>query len=219
MLGASYSLKLIEEIVLIGLDDRKGVFLGTVSGMAPIFISAAAIMDLVFTGRIEFIDKKITLKNAQTTGDELLDETLAIIQTWKKPRALQDAIRRISGGVKKLKKRLLESLVDRGVLRREQRRFLFLPYSVYPASDDYSEMLVKQRIRQVVLEGQPADQQTEVLIALMDAGGLMKAVFEKSERPVAKARFKEISKNSAAGAAIKELIAQMHAAIIVVGQH
>ncbi len=206
-------LKLMEEVILLALDDRKGVFIGAASGTVLFTVGAAVMMDLTLSGRAEITGRKVTLKDPQSTSDDILDDALALLRKWNKPRNLRDAIGRTANGVRKLKKRLLERLVERGILRKERRSFLFLPYSVYPTADEYPETLVRQRVRGIVLEGHAAEARDEVLIALMDAGGLTNAVFDKSERKGAKARLKEIAKNSQAGKAVKELIDMMHAAL------
>ena len=65
-------LNLVDELVLLALDDDKGEFVSN-----PITfgygLAGALIFQLYVNGSIEISNKKVTVKNADTTGDNILN--------------------------------------------------------------------------------------------------------------------------------------------------
>jgi len=58
------------------------------------------------------------------TGNDILDEALFKIKQAKKERDAEYWVTSLSTGIKKLKERLLDQLVQTGILRKKERRIL-----------------------------------------------------------------------------------------------
>jgi Golgi phosphoprotein 3 (GPP34) len=119
----------------------------------------------------------------------------------------------------KLQQQVLDALVARGWLRREERKVLGVsPADRYPGVLTGPEESLRARLRSVVLEGAPADADLAALIAVTRACGMEKKLFpnlDRDARGAAKARMKEISEGDWAGTAVKRAIDEMQAAMMV----
>jgi Golgi phosphoprotein 3 len=208
-------LKLSEELLLLALKDKKGTLVSSASMALPYGLAGAALMELTLRGRLRLKDGKFAVNNPTPTGDDLLDEALTRIRSSKKERKSKYWVSKLSG-IKKMKNRLLDRLVDQGILRREERRILrVIPSKRYPTVYSGPEMKLRERIRSVVLEGKKPDERTMIIISLLYACKLVNEVFEKDERKKAKERIKEISKGDAVGKAVSDTVAGIQAAVMV----
>jgi hypothetical protein len=113
----------------------------------------------------------------------------------------------------------LDALVGRGVLRRDERKVLgIFPADRYPGVVTGPEDAVRTRLRSVVLDGASADESTAAHVSVTRAADMVKQLFpglDRSARKAAEARMKEISEGDWAGAAVKQALDEMYAAISV----
>src|SRR5690606_10547624 len=69
---------------------------------------------------------------------------------------------------------VLDRLVDRGLLRREERRILGVFRSTrWPAADQEHEARLRARIRRILEDGETPDPRTAAIIGLLSASGAM----------------------------------------------
>ena len=117
--------------------------------------------------------------------------------------------------VKDVKARLLDRLVDRGILKREAHRVLWLvPYNRFPELDGSAERDLRQRIHDVVLHGAEADEATALLISLVHACGLVNEVFPDQDAEAVKEKIKVLSEGSQIANAIVEDVASATIAVV-----
>ncbi|WP_309399839.1 GOLPH3/VPS74 family protein [Cerasicoccus maritimus] len=211
------SLRFAEEILLLALDDESGKLHPLPEGSLGLAISGALIMELAFAGVLDSDDKNVTVISRDSTGDALLDDVLAKVPQ-ESPLSIQRALNAVNSNIDGWKTALFEELKQRGILKQEEHRFLFvLKERRYPVIDDSEEQEVKSRIREVVLDHSAIpDPRDVVIICLMDACDLSSVVFTDEERAANKQRIETIAKMDFVGQALSQAVAKIQQALLEV---
>jgi len=212
-MASKKNLHLHEEILLLALKDREGT---VASGTWYVQALAGALMaELLLEGHISLSGKTV-IAHATRTGDELLDESLALIASAKRRRTPASWLSKLSS-LRDLKHRAAESLCQRGILAADRKKvLLFFERRIYPELDHAPEQAVVERLRQALFGKEaPVDPRTSVLISLAHHTGILSAVFDKKELKRGKGRIKRVIEGDAIGAAAKEVVQAIQAAIIV----
>ena len=124
-------LNLAEELFLLALDDDSGWITAPAQDALRYGLAAALLADLALAGKVTVTDQRVNLVESSPAGDELLDEVLKRLAASDKPRKVKYWINALS--FRKLPKQIAERLVARGVLREEERRYLWvMPYAAFP---------------------------------------------------------------------------------------
>jgi hypothetical protein len=187
-----------EELLLLALHDEKG---SVIPAAAPVLngsLVGAVLMELGLQGRLrEDVDGGLQV-DTTPSGDEVLDEAVRRIADTDRPRSASYWVGRLARRIPRLKDRLLEQLVSRGVLERRERRILWVfPSRSFPLADAAAEQQVRDRIRAVILDEQVPDQRTAALIGLVRSCNLIDEVFAPHERSRAHRRFDELTSEEA----------------------
>jgi golgi phosphoprotein 3 len=190
-------LTLPEHLLLLALRDDKGTVVSSTAAALPYGLAGALVMELSMRGSVLVGEKALTVENTESTGDDILDDAVARIADAKRPRDLKYWIARPNSLATGLKERLQERLVDRGILQREEHRFLWLvPYNRYPELDGTAENDLRRRIHDVVLHGKEADEPTALLITLVHSCDLAREVFPENNNKEVKRSLKEFSEGT-----------------------
>ena len=199
---------LSEQLLLLGLDDEKGGVSFSASMALPYGLAGATLMELILRGRLTTEDGKLVVTDPSPTGDDLLDEATAVIGSANRPRDAKHWVSNLNGKLKRHERRLEDRLVSRGVLRRDERKLLWLiPDNRYPTVDPGPEADVRQRIRAVLLQDAEPDARTAVLISLAKACEVLDPLLASDERRAAKQRIKEITEGEVLGRAVGDAVA------------
>jgi len=178
-------------------------------------IATAALIELVLEKRIDFRANKLFVLSDKPVGDQLNDEILHYLSSMKKPPTFKGFQGKLAMKDMKKKKKVRDTLLKKRVLRTERKRFLFIPYAVYPI-DKYRLKEHYQRMMIRVLDGkEPGDEFSLSLIALLEAAQMMRHLFQsrKEYRPYKK-KIKEIMNNSDFAKGMSEAIVAMQTAMI-----
>lgn len=185
---------LAEDLLLIALDDAKGTTPWRESVLLRYTVAAAMLADLALAGRMELQKKRIAVVDASPTGDDVLDDLLARIQSSKKPHDAAYWVRSLTRTSKRVREQLENRLVTRGVLRREKRRLLWVIESDrFPTLDAAPEGRLREQLRSVLVEGAEPDARTAVLIVLLQRSKLLDRLVTKEESKAARARAKAVA--------------------------
>ena len=210
-------LTIAEQLLLLALHDEKGSVVFSASTALPYGLAGATLVDLFLAQRITVSDKKVQVLDKAPLGDEILDEALQLIQASTKPHDLKYWVQRVHDKVKHLKDRLADSLVQKGILSREEHRWLRVFSSTrYPTEDIAPEYEMRNTLRNIVLLDQEPDDRELALIGLVKACELVNELFAKQERRAAKKRMKELTEGEVVGKAVAAVVAEMTAAVTVV---
>ena len=199
-------LTLMEELLLLALNDEKGNLVSSATAL-PYGLNGAILLELALAEKIDIDNKKLVVIAAPPTGNDLLDKALGILAGAPKNKPVKYWVVRLSSAMKGLKNELLEKLIEKEILVEQENKILWvIPVKRYPAKNAAPENAIRNRIRNIVLNGQTVDERSSLLISLIHACSLVNEIFEKDERRAAKKRIKEIGENEKVGKAITDTV-------------
>lgn len=188
-------LDLLEELLVLAVHEEKGTLSFDVSSKIDYCLAGALLIELELSNHLKVDKKTLEVINRTPTGNPRLDTLLKLIDQSKKVRSLSYWITKTKGTFKHLRREYLEQLVDKGILREEERQILWIfPSTAYPLRDNPLKREIRDRIRLVVLRGETPNPQTARLITLVHACGLKNTIFDKEERQDARIKLKAFSK-------------------------
>ena len=200
-------LRFAEEIMLLLLNDEDGEFVPVPGWSLQCAFAGAVLMDLALEHRIDTDVEKLVLVDPTPLGDDLLDPTLALIARETKTYDARHWVERIADNADGIREGALTRLVDRGILRREDNRFLWVFHSRrYPIIDGKAEREVKLRIMEVLFSDQIPDPRDVVIICLVDACGILKEMLSDRELERASERIGQVTKLDLIGQAVSKAV-------------
>jgi len=201
-----WMLRFAEEIVLLMLRDDSGKFTNIPQSAMDRAIAGAVLMELAMENRIDTDLERLMVVDASPVGDPLLDPTLAKIVA----EDAQDArywVEQVSRSAPALRDEVLERLVERGILERQDDRLLWVFRSRrYPVIDGESQREVKLRIMGVLFSNEVPSPRDVVIICLAHACGIFDEILTKRERDQAAPRIEQVRKLDLIGQAMSQAI-------------
>jgi hypothetical protein len=214
----SEGLFLHEEVLLLSLKDKVGTLhFGTHYQHA---MSAAIVAELLLGGRIRVVEdgtkRFVEVSDRTPLGDDVLDECLERIAAAKRRGQVRRWVTTFAG-VRQLKRRVAESLVDRGILKIGRDKVLLVfSRTIYPERDPKPEREIVKRLRRAIFTpARDIDPRTAVLAAIAHATGILPHVFDKKRLKDRKKRLKDLTDGSVVGEATRDVVQAMHAAVMV----
>lgn len=217
MAASLQDLSLHEQVLLLALDDDRGTVHS--SGYYAYAVAGGVLAELLLAERIELQrrgKKKplVTLARATQTGDPVADEVLEKIRTAKRQAALDTWVARVAQTAK-LKHRVAERLARKGVLRMAEDRVLLLfRRRIYPELDPRPERELVESLRHAILDDDPVDSRTAILVSLAWRANLLRPVLDKKELKRRKDRLEAVGRGDAVADATRCAIDAMQAAIM-----
>jgi len=204
-----------EELLLLLVDDESGK-VSPAGAQLDRGLAGAALLELADLGLVdvagpdeEVREGRIVLREGRPPADSVLKATLARLADLEgaTPAAALDKVG------KGLREAVVDSLVGRGVLRREDRKVLgVFPTQRIPTEDGSHERALRARLEQVLAGAEP-DHHTAALITLLHALGILTKVIEVDDQRTAKARAKTIADGDWAGEAVRKAVNAVNAAV------
>ena len=206
-------LRFVEEIILLLLRDEDGRFVGIPSWSFDYAIAGGVLMDLAMEDRIDTDLESLVLVDATPIGDNLLDPTLADIAAGEQ-RDARFWVERTAERAYTIREEALTKLVDRGILEREDDRFLWVFRSRrYPAIDGKAEREVKLRIMAVLFSDEIPDPRDIVIICLADSCGIFNQLLSRQELSRASERIEQVRKLDLIGQAMAQAIRDIEVSV------
>lgn len=198
-------LSFAEELLLLALDDKKGIIIDK----TPIKygLIGAILMDLALMNKIEADLENIKIVDKSPTGDDILDDVLAKIAQSEEAKTVAYWTVTLNRSINEIEERLLERLMQKGILKKEERKILWVfATRRYPVQNDQEEKEVKTRIRQVVLSDIIPDSRDVVLISLVKSCYLVNEIFSQEEINVVQERIEQIAKMDLIGQTVSRIV-------------
>jgi len=216
MMANGKPLFLYEEIMLLALRAEEGTI---ATGYSEYVVAGAILAELVLDRRISVQDTRkqlVDVQNRKPTGDPIIDECLERIAAGKRRRSLQTWVSSLAG-MKNLRHRVARRLCDRGILRADEDKVLFIfKRRVYPEIDPLPEKKIVERLRVAIFSDRDQlDPRTVVLISLAQGGDLLNQTFGRKQVKAHKKRIEHIINGELTGKATKEVIAACQTAVMV----
>lgn len=209
-------LHLYEEVLLLALRNDKGTVAASV--MYQHALGGAILAELIFDGHVRIATEGRSsyaevIRSARV-GDPLLAECLNRIATAKRRAKLETWIERF-GNTSGLRHRVAGQLVDKGVLREDEKRMLLLfTRRIYPELDPTHERRIVQRLEQAIYSDTvTVDPRTTVLVALAHHANLLKLNLDRARLKTRKDRIRAVIAGNAIGSAAKQAIEAAQAAL------
>jgi hypothetical protein len=212
---------LAEEFLLLCFDDRTGKKIISSDRIEPA-LGGALLAELALMERIGITPHsagwrrraRVTITDTTPTDDSELDGALTMAAANEGKR-VKDLISKLSGKriTKGLERRLLERLVNSGVLDRTRGKVLgIFPRTTWPIRDPVPEEEVRERVHSALVARLTPTERTVALIALLQATGLLYKVVRTEDKNALKARAKELTTGDWIARAVKAAIDEMAAA-------
>jgi hypothetical protein len=203
-----------EELFLLAINEQKGRIYQSVEPQLLYGLSGAILSELVLAGKIGIDDKKHLISlDPNPTGEALLDEALQKINEKQRQRKSSYWVSHLAEGLKKLQSRVGKSLVEKRILTREEKRFLWvIPYEEYPQIDASAKYWIKQNLRTLVLTQAEGKSHEVALLGLVRASNLLEFVFTTDELKIARKKIDQLTIKDEIGNGVRETIDAIEAA-------
>ena len=208
-------LRFAEEIILLLLRDHDGRFVRVPSWSLEYAIAGGVLMDLAMENRIDTDLENLLLVDSTPVGDSLLDPTLAEIAAGE-VHPTRHWVERTVERAETIHEEALSRLVERGILERQEKRFLWAFRSRrYPMVDGRAEREVKLRIMEVMFSEELPDPRDIMLICLVDACGIFNHLLTREELAKAADRIAQVRQMDLIGQATTQAIRDIELSIAV----
>ncbi len=154
-------LSLAEGLMLIALDDDEGRLLAAAEHSIDQGLIATFILELSLSGKIEFQNSNIIVKDNTGTGNKVLDEVLKGLGNGGH---IITTIESILPKISNIQDEVIEMLVQRGILSIESTKLLFIPISERMDNANYA---FEQEIRDVLIATVRGRKPSPAIIMLM----------------------------------------------------
>lgn len=216
---------LAQDLILLALNPETGKTRFSWYSALDYGLVGSLLLDLVLQGKLEIDNDNRVIAairashgqaTAGNTDNEFLDQRLSEVLASSRPRTARFWVTRWRRRYRGIQTIVLQSLVDLGVLERQEQRILGLfPTQQYFLTDESIQRELVQQVRAAVLEGIGLDSRMAALISLMQASHLTNAVFRPEERLEARSRIKAIAREELVGQAVSRAIFTVQAAATV----
>ena len=209
-------LRFAEEIMLLLLDDKGGKFADLPAPSVECALAGAVLMDLALEGRIDTDPERLFVVDPTPLKDHLLDPTLAWIAQSTETYDTRHWIEQTIAYAGDIRARSLARLVERGILRREDDRFLWVFQTRrYPVIDDQPVQEVKLRIMGVLFSDEIPDARDIVIISLSDACGIFRGLLSSRELRGAAPRIEQVGKMDLIGREVSKAVRHIESSLAI----
>jgi hypothetical protein len=203
-------LSLPEEILLLILDDETGKLANASSLGLNYALAGAVLMDLALHSKIDTDLEKLVVVDRTPTGEPILDRYLAQIAAGKQSESTRYWVSELARRGADIQEKALGMLVEKGILRRVEKKFLWVfETRRYPVIDDREEKEVKRRILDVLLTNEIPEPRDVVLICLADTCALFPTILNKREAERLAPRIAQVRKLDLIGQAVSQAVTQL----------
>ena len=212
-------LRFAEELMLLILDDENGRFARVPDRLMRYALAGGVLMDLALENRIDTDLEKLILVDSTPVGDSLLDPTLADIAQSDDTKDARFWVERTALRADTIREEALNRLVEQGILKREEDRFMWVFQARrYPIIDNTAEREVKLRIMEVLFSDQIPGPRDVVIIGLAHACDIFKEILSPRELARVADRIDQVRKLDLIGQAMSQAITDIELSLALAVQ-
>ena len=196
----AHELTLVEEFALLALDDRTGEPLNLPPSALGYGLAGAIILDLSLAGRVDTDLEQLTVISPVPTGNVLLDPWLRRFQSTQPPNSVKFWLRELVLREEEIQRAAVDRLIQRGILRREERR-LFWVFGVrrYPTFDGTERSEVRTRLTRLILGNDLPSPRDAILMSLIHGCHLSEYLFAGPDFTARQQRIETLAKTDLVG--------------------
>ena len=151
-------------------------------------------------GKIDTDDKRLVVLDATLTGDPLLDPWLALIAAEKSVHPVAHWLSVLADQQQEIEQPALERLMARGILKREDKKILWvIGLRRYPTVDGHERTEVRTRLGQLILGDDIPDPRDAILISLLSGCRITDKIFTGPEFSTREKRLETLAKMDLVG--------------------
>lgn len=212
-------LRFAEEIMLLLLDDEDGSFARVPERLVRYALGGGVLMELALADRIDTDLEKLVLVDSTPLQDSLLDPMLSDIAAATATHDTRYWLECAAARADDIREGALRQLVQKGILAREEGRFLWVFRARrYPVVDGKAEQEVKLRIMEVLFSDKIPDPRDVVIICLADACGMFERLLAGRELDRASGRIEQVRKLDLIGQEVTKAIWDIEASLALAVQ-
>lgn len=206
--------KVSENFIVLALNPRSGNYMIFGNYLNFGFLGAV-MMDLSLGGRISLEGKMMHANPSKgITGMPVHDRMYAQLLKSSSPRRVSVLIRRLSFNAGWYLREMRKLLVANGTLRKERKRFLFIPYSLHFVSDINRREKLALRLKEILLYNKLPDEEEIMLLGLVYACKLHRALSDDwEERRNTRKALVKYMKESPVASGINQAVREIQVAI------
>ena len=168
-------ISIAEGFYLIALDDEEGRILAAAEKNVVPGVLSACILELYLQKKITLSDGVIKVVDTIGTGNGILDN---VLKKLKSGESVVDQVKAMAGKFKDIQEDLNALLVQRGILKKEETKLLWIPLSDRMDNANYAfEQEIRDVLRAVVLKGQRPSPAVVVLMSMIAYCRILEEVF------------------------------------------
>jgi hypothetical protein len=172
-------LSIAEGLYLIALDDEEGRLLAAAEKTYIDGILSAIILELYLQGKIGLADGNIRIKSTEGTGNGILDNVLTKL---KDGEDIVDTIKSLHGKFNNIQEDFNNLLVQRGILKREATKLMWIPLSERMDNANYAfEKEIRNILQAIVLKGKKPEPEYAILLSLIYDCNILDEVFKNKD--------------------------------------
>lgn len=212
-----------EEVVLLLLDDVEGVFLSIGKNTLELALTGSVLMELAFADRLDTDLERVMIVDRAPTGNPLLDRVLERIAGDEETKNTKAWIETLSvEETAAIQEHALASLVERGILRREEKRlfqetvqhlWVFRSPRYFLVDGKVKQETIARFTDELFSEEIP-DPRDIALISLLDACGILRALFNEAAIEQCTPRIEQLRKADLIGREIASAITDIERSIV-----
>lgn len=174
-------LSMLEDVVLLAVDEKSGSLRSTREFGTAYALVGAVIFDLALKRKIDTDTEEVRIIDSAPSGNAILDRVLAHMATRPDLKTVRSWIEEIFQQRDDLEGEALQSLIDRGVLRHEKSKLLWIiDVERFPLVDDKPQQDVRVRLANAILADEIPRTRDIMLVSIAERCGLLGYVLSES---------------------------------------
>jgi Golgi phosphoprotein 3 len=175
-------LSILEQVVLLALDEQTGKLQSSAGFNTGYALAGAAFFDLALAKKIDTDVDSVQLLDTAETGNAAVDFCLAEMRKHPEKTTVREWIEELMLYGEFLEDAALKHLIERGVLRHETSKLLWvIDVERFPLVDEKPRQGVKLRLVETILSDEIPVPEDVMLVSIAEASGLLNAVLSQQE--------------------------------------
>jgi len=209
-------LTLADEIAVLMLRDDTGEIRAECAEVAGVAIAGGILMELSILGKIDTDMTSLFVVDRTPADDDLLDQALEEIVAEPARRPSAWWIERLVQQNPNLLQTVLERLVQAGILRIENRRYLWVfAKRAYPQNTGREQREAKARLTSLIHSNDVPDPRDTLLLGLAESTDVLSSMLSQEEMRRARGRIASVVALEEIGRSVEAVASNLRAALVI----